>query len=73
MIKPPSISINPKPIKVSHIYKILPVICGLSYPRSGDFQKTIFAPSVYKETPNYDRVLKAPSILINPKAKGIES
>ena len=50
------------------------VIVRLPHPRSGDSQgqETFLAPSADKQTRNYDRVLKPPSLPINPKAKGIE-
>ena len=59
------------------IYTNLPVnaIVRLPHPRSGDSQgqETFLAPSADKQTRNYDtRVLKPPSLPINPKVKGIE-
>ena len=58
------------------IFTNLPVdvIVRLPHPRSGDSQgqETFLAPSADKQTRNYDRVLKPPSLPINPKAKGIE-
>ena len=49
-------------------------IVRLLHPRSGDSQgqETSLQPSADKQTRNYDRVLKPPSLPINPKAKGIE-
>ena len=50
-------------------------IVRLPHPRSGDSQgqETFLAPSADKQTCNYDtRVLKPPSLPINPKVKGIE-
>ena len=47
----------------------------LPHPRSGDSQgqETFLAPSADKQTRNYDtRVLKPPSLPINPKTKEIE-
>ena len=60
-----------------YIYTNLPVdvIVRLPHPRSGDSQgqETFLAPSADKQTRNYDtRVLKPPSLPINPKVKGIE-
>ena len=46
-----------------------------TYPRSGDSQsqETLLAPSADKQSWKHDkRVLKPPSLRINPKAKGIE-
>ena len=59
------------------IYTNLPVnaIVRLPHPQSGDSQgqETFLAPSADKQTRNYDtRVLKPPSLPINPKVKGIE-
>ena len=59
------------------IYTNLPVdvIVRLPHPRSGDSQgqETFLAPSADKQTRNYNtRVLKPPSLPINPKVKGIE-
>ena len=50
-------------------------IVRLPHPQSGDSQgqETFLAPSADKQTRNYDtRVLKPPSLPINPKVKGIE-
>ena len=50
-------------------------VIRLLRPESGDSQgqETFLAPSADKQTHNYDtRVLKAPSIPINPKVKRIE-
>ena len=50
-------------------------IVRLPHPRSGDSQgqETFLAPSTDKQTCDYDtRVLKPPSLPINPKVKGIE-
>ena len=50
-------------------------IVRLPHPRSGDSQgqETLLAPSADKQTHNYDiRVLKPPSLPVNPKVKGIE-
>ena len=50
-------------------------IVRLPYPQSGDSQgqETFLAPPADKQTHNYDtRVLKLPSLPINPKVKGIE-
>ena len=50
-------------------------IVRLPHPRSEDShgQETFLAPSVDKQTCNYDtRALKPPSLPINPKVKGIE-
>ena len=59
-----------------HIYTNLPVnaIVHLFYLWSGDSQgqETFLAPSADKQAHNYDRVLKPPSLSINPKVKGIE-
>ena len=60
-----------------YIYTNLPVnaIVRIPHPRSGDSQgqETFLAPSAEKQTRNYDtRVVKPPSLLINPKVKGIE-
>ena len=60
-----------------YIYINLPVnaIVRLRHPRSGDSQgqETFLAPSVDKQTRNYDtRMLKPRSLPINPKVKGIE-
>ena len=60
-----------------YIYTNLPVnaIVRLPHPRSGDSQgqETFLAPSADKQTRNYDtRVLKPPSLPVNPKVKGIE-
>ena len=60
-----------------YIYTNLPVnaIVRLPHPQSGDSQgqETFLAPSADKQTRNYDtRVLKPPSLPINPKIKGIE-
>ena len=60
-----------------YIYKNLPVnaINRLPHPRSRDSQgqETFLAPSADKQTRNYDRrVLKPPSLPINPNVKGIE-
>ena len=59
------------------IYPDLPVnaIFTLLHPQSGDIQgqETFLAPSADKQTRNYDtRVLKPPSLPVNPKVKGIE-
>ena len=41
--------------------------------RDSQVQETFLAPSADKQTRNYDtRVLKPPSLPINPKVKGIE-
>ena len=53
----------------------MPYIVRLPHPSSGDSQgqETLLAPSADKQTHNYDiRVLKPPSLPINPKVKGIE-
>ena len=59
-----------------YIYTNLPVnaVVRLLHPRSGDSQgqETFLAPSADKQTRNYDRVLKPPSLPINPKVKRIE-
>ena len=60
-----------------YIYTNLPVnaIVTLLHPRSGDSQaqETFLVPSADKQTCKYDtRVLKPPSLPINPKVKGIE-
>ena len=60
-----------------YIHTNLPVnaIVRLPNPRSGDSQgqKTFLAPSADKQIRNHDtRVLKPPSLPINPKVKGIE-
>ena len=60
-----------------YIYTNLPVnaIVRLPHPQGGDSQgqETFLAPSAEKQTRNYDtRVLKPPSLPINPKFKGIE-
>ena len=59
-----------------YIYINLPVdaIVRLSHPWSGDSQgqQTFLAPSAHKQTRNYDRVLKPPSLPIDHKAKKIE-
>ena len=53
-------------------------IVRLPHPWSGDSQglETFLAPSADKQTRNYDRVFKPPSLPINPKlrskVKGIE-
>ena len=48
-------------------------IVRLPHPRSGDSQETFLAPSADKKTHNHDtRVLKPPSLPINPKVKRIE-
>ena len=51
------------------------VIVRLPHHRSGDSQgqETFLPPSVDKQTHNYDRrVLKLPSLPINPMVRGIE-
>ena len=55
----------------------LPVnaIVRLTHPRNGDSQgqETFLPPSADKQTHNYDRrVLKLPSLPINPMVRGIE-
>ena len=62
-----------------YIYTNLPVntINRLPHPRSRDSQGQetpfFFSPSADKQTRNYDRrVLKPPSLPINPNVKGIE-
>ena len=60
-----------------YIYTNLPVntIIRLPYPRSGDSQgqETFLALSADKQTRNHDtRVLKPPSLPINPKVEEIE-
>ena len=60
-----------------YIYANLPVnaIIRLPHPQSGysQGQETFLAPSADKQTRNHDtRVLKPPSLPINPKVKGIE-
>ena len=59
------------------LYTNLPVnaIVRLPHPWSRDSQgqETFLAPSADKQTRNYDtRVLRPPSLPINPKVKGIE-
>ena len=54
---------------------LVDAIVRLPHPRSGDSrgQETFLAPSADKQTRNHDkRVLKPPSLHINPKAKSIE-
>ena len=56
-------------------YPILPVNVRLPHPwsRHSQGQETFLAPSADKETHNYDtRVLKPPSLPINPKVEEIE-
>ena len=60
-----------------YIHTNLPMnaIVRLPHPQSGDSQgqETFLAPSADKQTCNYDtRVVKPPSLPINPKVKGIE-
>ena len=63
-------------MKWGAIYTNLAVnpIVRLPHPWCGDSQgqETFLAPSADKQTRNYDRVLKPPSLPINPKVKGIE-
>ena len=59
------------------MYTNLPVtaIARQPHPRSGESQgqETLLAPSVDKQTRNYEtRVLESPSLRINSKVKGIE-
>ena len=60
-----------------YVYTTLPVnvIVRVLRPRSGDTQgqETLLAPSANKQTRNYGtRLLKPPSLPINPKVKGIK-
>ena len=58
-----------------HIYLYIYTYIRLTHPRSGDSQgqEKFLAPSADKQTCNYGtRVLKPPSLPINPKVKGIE-
>ena len=84
MLKLPSLPIDPKvkgikpqQDEMGEPYTNLPVNAIVRLPNSwsGDSQgqETILAPSADKQTSNYNtRVLKSPSLPIEPKVKGIE-
>ena len=70
-------SLNNKIYIYVYVYTNLPVnaIARLPHPWIGDSQgqDTFLVPSADKQTCNYDtRMLKLPSLHINPQVKGIE-